>query len=590
MIRPRIFLKIFFSTVVLMALTGLVATWLVTRDAGARVTQDTAERLRAQVQMLYALMEKDAPTEFTPALQGRMRTLAEQTGMRITLIRADGVVLADSHKDPRGMDNHGERPEVLQSIEKSFGQKQRHSVTLGQNMLYVAKAYPDGKTPQLYVRGSQPLTNIENRKDGLRNLVFGAIGIATLFSLLGAVIVARRISEPIRTVAEAATDIARGDYARRVPIRSDDEIADLGRSFNEMAARLEDEVTTIRRDQRELRAILRGMTEGVVAVDTEERVVLMNEAACEILAIEEERAIKRPLWETLRIPAIAATLSAAMKKEETQSSKVRIPQGATDRIVNLHASPLVGEGGARRGAVLVLEDATERERVEAIRRDFIANASHELKTPIASVRGMVETILDDDEMDVGIRHRFLERVLSQTTRLGDIVQEMLALSRLETEGARVATKALDVRLALQGVVEDVLPLAKERGIQLDTTIPTEPCLVLAEPEALRRIVGNLLDNAIKYANDGGTVQMHAVHTGDELTIEVTDDGPGIPTEKHHRIFERFYRVDEGRSRELGGTGLGLAIVKHHVHALGGHIELESAPGQGSTFRVSLRTE
>ena len=590
MIRPRIFLKIFFSTVVLMALTGLVASWLVTRDVGDQVRDETAKRLRAQVEMLYALVDREVPTEHSAELQQRMRKLAGQTNMRITLIRADGVVLADSHKDPLGMDNHGDRPEVLASREHSFGETQRRSETLSQTMLYTAKAYPNAEAPQLYVRGAKPLTNIEARQTELRNLVLGAIGIATLFSLLGALLVARRISGPIRAVSEAAGDIARGDYARRVPIQSDDEIADLGRSFNEMATRLEDEVTTIRRDQRELRAILRGMTEGVLAIDNEERVVLMNEAACEILEIEEHRALKRPIWEAIRVPAIAATLQAAVKKQKTQSSKVRLPRGATDRIVNLHASPLVGEADAKRGAVIVLEDATERERVEAIRRDFIANASHELKTPIASVRGMVETILDDDEMDVAMRQRFLERVLNQTTRLGDIVQEMLALSRLEAEGSRVATKALDARNALRGVAEDVMPLAKERGIQLDVTIPSEPCLVMAEPEALRRIVGNLLDNAVKYADVNGTVEMHARHEGDELLIEVSDDGPGIPTEKHHRIFERFYRVDESRSRELGGTGLGLAIVKHHVQALGGRIELESAPGQGSTFRVSLRTE
>lgn len=590
MIRPGIFLKIFTSTVVLMALTGLVTTWIATGRVRKNVETETRELLRAQVEVLHAMVDREPPRERSPVLQARIRDLGTRTDMRITIVRADGLVLADSHRDPAGMDNHGDRPEIRASADGSLGESMRLSTTLGADMLYVAKAWPATGAPRLYVRAAQPLRHLEQRLEDLRSIVLRSTGVAILFGLLGALFVARRVSRPLRAVAEAAGDIAGGDYTRRAPVTTNDEIGDLGRRFNEMAERLEDEVTSIRRDQREMRAILRGMAEGVIAVDTEEHIVLMNEAACEILEVEEDRDQKRPIWETIRVPAVVATLSAAIKKQSIQTARVRLPQGATDRIVNLHASPLVGEGGAPRGAVLVIEDATDRERVEAIRRDFIANASHELKTPIASVRGMVETILDDEDMEGGIRQRFLERVLGQTHRLGDIVQEMLALSRLEAEGSRPATQAVDACIALRAVVDDVTPLARERGIDLDTAIPDAPCLVLAGQEALRRIVGNLLDNAVKYSRPGDRVTMFARHQDDELLIEVSDEGPGIPTEKHDRIFERFYRVDEGRSRDLGGTGLGLAIVKHHVHALGGRIELQSAPGQGSTFRVTLPTE
>lgn len=590
MIRPRIFLKIFLSTVVLIALTGVVAMWIASSQVRDEVTDETRVQLHREVEILATLLAEAPPTSHAPALQEKIRALGARAGLRITLIRPDGIVLADSHKDPLGMDNHRDRPEVRASASEAYGESIRRSETLGREFMYVAKQIEAEAGPVLIARCSRSLDLLESRMASLRGTMLQAVGVAILLGLLGAWLVARLVSRPLRAVTDAAHDIASGDYSRRAPIASRDEIGDLGRSFNDMAARLESEVTMIRRDQRELRAILRGMVEGVVAVDTEEKVVLMNEAACEILGVEEARAAKRPIWETIRVPPVLAALQAAVKKESVQTSKVRLPRGGTDRIVNLHASPLVGEGGAQRGAVIVLEDATERERVESIRRDFIANASHELKTPIASVRGMVETILDDEQMEDGVRQRFLGRILAQTHRLGDIVQEMLALSRLEADGARVAARAFDARDALRGVVEDVMPLARERDIEVASTLPTEPCLVHAEPEALRRIVGNLLDNAVKYADRGGRVELSARHAGDELVIEVSDDGPGIPAEKHHRIFERFYRVDEGRSRELGGTGLGLAIVKHHVNALGGRIELESAPGQGSTFRVTLRTE
>ncbi|MDF1699908.1 MAG: ATP-binding protein [Planctomycetota bacterium] len=587
MIRPRIFLKIFLSTVVLIAVTGLAATWLATRTVRDSVETETRERLRAQVDILCTLLATSPPTERNDVLQARIHALGARTSMRITLIRGDGRVLADSHRDPATMDDHAERAEIRASRDSPFGESSRQSQTLGQRMIYVARMVGSETAPKFFVRGSQPLLNLDTRLADLRVTVLGAVGFAMLLGLLGALFVARRVSAPLRAVSEAAAAIAEGDFARRAPVTTNDEIGDVGHSFNAMAARLEEEVTTIRRDQRELRSILRGMVEGVLAIDTEERVVLMNEAACEILDIAEEDAAKRPIGEAIRVPAVLATLAAAVKKQKEQTSKVRLPRGAIDRIVKLHASPLLGDDGAARGAVIVLEDVTERERVESMRRDFIANASHELKTPIASVRGMVETILDDEAMDLEVRERFLGRVLKQTHRLGDIVQEMLALSRLETQGARLATEAFDARVALREVVEDAAPLAGEHAVKLSSSLPDEACPVLAEPEALRRIVGNLIDNAINYSSQGSQVEVHARAQGEELVIEVSDDGPGIPTEKHDRIFERFYRVDEGRSREVGGTGLGLAIVKHLVQALDGRIELESAPGQGSTFRVTL---
>ncbi len=591
MIRPRIFLKIFLSTTVLVVLTGLVAFMLASANAREDVREETRVRLRHQLELLHELFAPAPPTEYSDGLQERMRDLAGRTEMRITIVRPDGLVLADSHKDPRGMDNHADRPEIQASYAQRYGESIRQSETLGQEMVYIARAIPaPGPDAVLCVRASQALVHLEPRMGSLRDTLLGSLGFALLVGFFGAWFLARRVAKPLQTVSEAAAAIAEGDYARRVPITTQDEVGDLGTAFNAMAGRLEQEVTTIRRDQRELRAILRGMVEGVVAIDTEERVVLMNEAACAILGVEEAEAAKRPIWESIRIPPVTAALAAAVKKQSVQTSKVRLPRGASDRIVNLHASPLVGDGGVARGAVIVLDDVTEREQVEAIRRDFIANASHELKTPLASVRGLVETILDDDAMDVGVRQGFLERVLRQVHRLGDLVQEMLQLSRLETQGARVATRAWDARDALREVVDDVQPLSRERNISVTASLPEEPCPVLAEPEALRRIVGNLLDNAVKYSTEGGTVKLRAAPQQGDLVIEVQDDGPGIPSEKHQRIFERFYRVDEGRSRELGGTGLGLAIVKHLVQALGGRIELESEPGQGSTFRVTLRME
>ncbi len=587
MFRPRIFLKIFGSTLVIILLMGLVTTWMATGQVREEVEGETRDRLRSQVELLHELVVLAPDAVAGEAFQSRIHALGRRTGARLTILQADGRVVADSHKDPLGMDNHRDRPEIEASRNAPYGESIRRSDTLSQSMVYIAQAVIVDDQPRLYVRAAQPLVHLEDRLATLRNTVLLSVGVAILIGLLGAFIVARRVAGPLQAMSEVAAAIAQGELATRVPIVTNDEVGDLGRSFNEMAARLEQEVHTIRRDQRELRAILRGMVEGVIAIDTTEHVVLMNEAASQILGIPEGRAAKRPIWETIRVPALLATLSAAVKKATVQTARVRLPIGATDRIVHVYASALTGENGTHRGAVLVLHDVTEREQVESVRRDFIANASHELKTPLASIRGMVETILEDSEMAVETRNDFLHRVVNQTGRLGDLVQEMLSLSRLETDGARVATRAVDARLALRGVLDDAAPSARERTIRVEARLPEAECLVLAEPEALRRIVGNLLDNAIKYSPEGSAVALTAAATDDDLVIEVRDEGPGIAPEKHHRVFERFYRVDGSRSRDLGGTGLGLAIVKHLVQALGGQIQLESMPGEGSTFRVTL---
>jgi two-component system phosphate regulon sensor histidine kinase PhoR len=387
---------------------------------------------------------------------------------------------------------------------------------------------------------------------------------------------------------DTAKAIAAGDYGRRVAVGSRDEVGELALSFNEMAKRLEQEMQAIRRDQRELRAILGSMVEGVVAVDVEERVVLVNEAACEILGIDAEQVAGHPVWEAVRLPAVVEALDRAVKQGDVQTDELRLQAGGTERFIALNASPLLGEGGARRGAVLVLDDVTERRKLDKMRGDFITNVSHELKTPIASIQGLVETILDDDEMGAGQRAEFLQRVMRQMRRLGDMVGEMLALSRLESREAPVATQALDLGDSLREVLGDASPSAAERDVTVDLDLGEEPLSIDGEPEAVRRIAANLLDNAINYSDEGGRVLVRARRTGDDVVLEVHDDGPGIPPDKQQRIFERFYRVEEGRARGRGGTGLGLAIVKHLVQALGGRIDLESHEGAGSVFRVTFR--
>ena len=322
------------------------------------------------------------------------------------------------------------------SRSEPVGRSARHSATLGISMVYMARAVRVGGEPVGYVRGAIPLLNLEERLAELRLTLLGATAFAVVIGLLGALFAARMLARPLQSMRDAAIAIAAGDYERRVRVATSDEVGDLGRAFNDMAVQLEREITTIRRDQREMSAILGGMVEGVLAVDGEERIALVNDAACSILDVAAEDVRGRPIWEALRLSRVPETLSRAVREGEVQSAELSLPRDGVERTVRLHVSPLEGGEGEARGAILVLDDITERRRLEEVRRDFIANASHELKTPVASIRGMAETVLGDAEMPVDTRRQFLERILRQSHRMGELIEEMLALSRLESETKR----------------------------------------------------------------------------------------------------------------------------------------------------------
>jgi two-component system phosphate regulon sensor histidine kinase PhoR len=361
----------------------------------------------------------------------------------------------------------------------------------------------------------------------------------------------------------------------------------LAEAFNRMADDLHARLATINAEQRELRAVLGGMVEGVLAVDRDERVVLMNEAGGRILGLDPAEIAGKPLWEVVRLSEVTETLASAVREGAPRVSEIRRHGGPRDRVLRLHASPLVDPTTGPSGAVLVLHDITELRQLEQVRRDFVANASHELKTPLAAIRGLVETILDDEAMEPATKRRFLGSIQNQAARLGSLVEEMLALSRLEAEGVAVPRHVVDLREPVREALQSLLPLAHERHLAVVDETAGPGVGVSAGTEPLRRIAGNLIDNAFKYTPARGTVRVRVRVEDDRALLEVEDDGPGIAPAERERIFERFYRLDKGRGREQGGTGLGLAIVKHLVAALDGQVFVLDAPGGGSLFRVAF---
>ncbi|NNF06793.1 MAG: PAS domain-containing protein, partial [Candidatus Eisenbacteria bacterium] len=376
-------------------------------------------------------------------------------------------------------------------------------------------------------------------------------------------------------------------YGRRIRIHSQDEFGDLAQSFNGMAENLQQRIEEMNRNSDKLLAILSGMVEGVIAVDKEERIIHMNDAAGRMLSSDKTGALQRPFWEVTRSVEISQTVTDTIGGGTSVFREVTIPLPTGELVLELYGSPLRASDGSQAGAVLVLHDVTKLRQLQLVRRDFVANASHELKTPIAVIRGMVETLLDDEDVPVETQRRFLGRIKAQSLRLSSLIGDLLALSRLEAESESQHDQLTDLGAVIRGTHAAFQTPAETKGLTFLHKLPGEPVLIPGDPTDLRQILDNLVDNAIKYTADQGSVTITLNADHQFAKVEVSDTGVGIEPKHLDRIFERFYRVDTARSRELGGTGLGLAIVKHTCQLLGGHVEVVSSPGVGTTFKMTL---
>jgi two-component system phosphate regulon sensor histidine kinase PhoR len=509
---------------------------------------------------------------------------------RFTVIDPKGTVLADSERSPEGMDDHAGRDEVVEALRtREAAWAKRYSRSVGTDMMYVALPVYHGERLLGIVRAALPLTVIEERGARLRAYVFLGALLAALMALVPGLYFARRVTEPLRSMTEAARALASGRYEEIRPLRgSKDEVGELAEAFGLMADELRARVHTIESARERLAAILSAMVEGVVAIDGEQRILHFNEVAGEILKVSPDQVGSR-LSDVTELAEVREAFATTLREGERTRGEITVPALPYEQLIELQVAPLRGTDGVV-GAVMVLHNVTQVRRLNAVRRDFVANVSHELKTPLTVITGLVETLLDDPDMPTPTRDRFLGKTLNQCNRLTTLVHDLLTLSRVETEEEALELRRLDLRGPVQESVRVLAGQAEEKGITLETSMPAESVLIRGDYEALRQVVDNLLSNAIRYTPSGGNVWVRLREDGGVALLEVQDTGLGLEPKHQARIFQRFYRVDKARSRELGGTGLGLSIVKHVVLAHKGGVAVESRPGHGSTFsvRVPLR--
>ena len=576
--RSKIFWRMFGLYSLLWAAALALFGWLLIRRMETRLFDGMRALSETKAVLIQELVARQTPED----LQETMVRLGRQTQARLTLIAGDGTVLADSDERPQLMDNHRERIEVQQAAAGGVGVATRYSSTMRQSMMYVARRTDTG--PVRFVRVALPLGAVEAEIRWLHGVVWTAATVTLGLALILSLFITRRITAPLVELADAAHSVARGSYGQKVLILSQDEIGTLAHSFNEMSQACADHITQMDHDREQLRAVFRSMVEGVLVLDADATVQFINEAASGLLGAPMEAVRGRKVWQAFRHRQLGEAVAKILASAEPHQAEIEW-SGPERKVLAVHCAPLAGE--TRRGAVLVLHDITALRKLEHVRQEFVANVSHELKTPLAAIQAMVETLLDGALQDPEHNVRFLERIRENADRLHRLVQDLLSLGRIEAGREALEIQPLAMAAGVEACLSRHGERAKSKGLRLEAVPPVQPVVVLVDQEAFAEILDNLVDNAIKYTPAGGAITLRWSGENGEAVLHVEDTGAGIPEKDLPRVFERFYRVDKARSRELGGTGLGLSIVKHLAGALGGSIAATSQVGQGSTFTVRL---
>ncbi len=582
------------SIAVLIAFSLVVVGLFLERRERAAVVEQAIARLEAQGSLLSVEVTSGVREGDAWARQAGTRAKA-----RVTVIAADGTVLADSDEPSSQMENHATRPEVVAALLEGNGHSVRFSQTVHRDLVYYAQVVPQATGQRLILRLAVPVGEVARGFNRFRR-DFLAIAVLSLAAAAGiAFLWARRITLPLREMVGFAKRVAQGELARRLPVRSRDELGQLARALNAMASDLEETLHKLEEEGRRIRTIMESMAEGLLVIDARGRISLVNPAAEVLLGIKKETALGQTPLEAVRSHELDDLLKAGVNREGGASAEVTLAYPRR-RVLAGTAVAIRDAGGTVQGTVLALRDITQLKRLEEARMEFVVNVSHELRTPLTAIRGYAETLLDRGLEDREESRKFLEIIHRHADRLGRLLNDLLDLSNIELERTPLSIAPVAVAEASRQAAAILHPQADRKAIRVSTIIPDELPPVLADRDRLVQILVNLIDNAVKYTAEGGSVTISAGvcqrengsapgQAARQPTVEiiVEDTGIGIPEKDLPRITERFYRVDKARSRELGGTGLGLAIVKHLVQAQHGTLTIESEVGRGTTVRFTL---
>jgi len=517
------------------------------------------------------------------ALRGWVAKMAA-SNVRVTVIASDGQVLADSQSDPRTMENHAGRPEVRDAFAKGEGQSSRHSVTVDSNLLYYAVRLNIAGGSPVVLRFALPMQTVDQELWEFRRRLWLASVVMLLVTGIVSLLISKSFSSRVERLQMFSRRVAEGDFRPIDADRSGDALDSLALSLNQTAARLDRTIQTLTEERNLSSAILGSMVEGVAVVNASERLLFSNTGFSEILGLDVPPQSGRALVEVVRQTELIEAVRDVLKGEPRVETEIVT---GTLRQRFFAATVASVRAAETSGAVIVLHDITELRKLERVRRDFVANVSHEFKTPLTAIQGFAETLLAGALDDPQNRLRFLEIILEHSRRLARLTDDLLKLSKMDADRLELEIRRLSVSQFVESCIETTQRPATEKNLRISVNLQQPIPDIAADRRRLAEVLQNLLDNAMQYTPAGGQITVSASADGAEVTFTVSDTGIGIPRADQSRIFERFYRVDVARSREVGGTGLGLSISKHLVEVHGGRIWVESEVGQGSRFHFTV---
>ena len=595
--------KVTIGTLLVLSCGLLIARTLAVRSLEQQEILQSVQILETRTSLvaygLQPFLTQAGTLASTPQLQAAVRDLGARAFARVTVVALDGRVLADSAVSDSNLstvENHLARPEIQQAVATGRGTDLRTSHTTGERTLYLAIGI--GSTNQTkssgFLRLGLPMTTFDHEVAKLHRNLALAFGIAFLIAVALSVGLARSITKPLSDIAIAARELSNGNHNVRIRTGSRDEVGLLADTLNQMTDQLRAKIDELSEDRAQLLAMLTSMVEGVMVLDCRGRVLQVNPALERMFDVSRMDARGHHCSDVFRHPQLDTLVSTVLTKRINEEDEILLqPSG---RCLHIEASVTACDRENEACAVLVFHDITELRRLENIRKDFVANVSHELRTPLTSIKGYIEALLDGAKDDPGTSTKFLEIILKQSDRLNLILEDLLQLSKIESGQILFKREPLQIQRVIERTLAMIKPLADKKGHRLLTFVAQDLPALLGDEDRLMQVLSNLLDNAVKYTPGNGTITVAAHPVADDLErptivtaveLSVTDTGLGIPEQDRPRVFERFYRVDKARSREMGGTGLGLAIVKHIVEGLGGRVWVEANAPTGSRFVVRL---
>ena len=584
--QKKLLWKLFQSHIVITLLSLISIALFASQSLKVFYIGQVRDDLIIRAELFSKMIPEGPPDNATVEINKLCRETGPGIDTRITVILPDGVVIGDSDEDIAVMDNHGDRPEIHTALSGEIGMSTRYSYTLKKELMYVAIPLMQNDTVAAVVRTSHPVSTVASSLREVYAYIAVIMTIIMLVVVFASFILSRNINSQITGMLKGADRFARGELDYRITVNGIAELETLANGMNTMASQLSERITTISEQRNEIEAILSGMIEAVIAVDNEGNIIEYNRAAESLFGMRPKDVQNIKIHEALRNTSIYTIVENVLSTQMTLEDEI-VYQGAQESILTVRCTPLFGSDRRHMGAVLVFNDITHLKKLENVRRDFVANVSHELKTPISAIIGFLETLNDGAMDDTENRQRFLDIVLKHSKRLNSIVEDLLSLSRLEqkTEGLEIEFEKTDIC----SIISSVAALYEKTADQKNITI-TQTCqsvFLNCNSTLLAQAIGNLVDNAVKYSHENSEISITASQNDKSVIVKITDSGIGIPPEHTDRIFERFYRVDKGRSRDLGGTGLGLAIAQHIVFSHNGTISVQSIPGIQTTFTITL---